>query len=131
MNAKVNGVHTSSAGLSLALPWPPSANRLWRSPNSGPLRGRHLLSPEARRYKDNAQTILEALEVAPIPGPVSVDMVAHPPNRRRRDLDNLIKIVLDSLKGRAFGDDSNVVRLSIERGAVEPGGRIRVCVRAA
>ena len=117
--------------VELALPWPPSTNRLWRCPTSGKLRGRHLLSTEARRYKDNARHALEAQDVEPLPGHVAVDMVAHPPDRRRRDLDNIIKIILDSLKGRAFGDDSNVVRLSIERGAVEPGGRIRVCVRAA
>ena len=52
--------------LALALPWPPSANRLWRSPNKGPLRGRHLLSPEARRYKDNAHILMEALDKADI-----------------------------------------------------------------
>ena len=121
----------AGAEVVLALPWPPSANRLWRSPNKGPLRGRHLLSPEARRYKDNAHIIVDALEVSPLPGRVSVDMTAHPPDRRRRDLDNLVKIVLDSLKGRVFGDDSAIDRLSIERGPVEPGGIIRVRIRPA
>ena len=115
-----------ASGLALALPWPPSANRLWRSPNSGPLRGRHLLSEAGRRYKSNARAILDALNLDPIPGRVAVDMVAHPPDRRRRDLDNLLKIVLDSLKGAAFGDDHLIDRLSIERGEVEPGGLIRV-----
>ena len=124
-----DGDRNAGAEVLLALPWPPSANRLWRSPNKGPLRGRHLLSPEARQYKNKAHVILEALEVEPIPGRVAVDMTAHPPDRRRRDLDNLIKIILDSLKGRAFGDDSNVVDLHIRQGAVEPGGLIRVRVR--
>lgn len=118
-------------GLSLALPWPPSTNRLWRCPTSGMLRGRHLLSPEARRYKENAALILKDLDAEPIPGHVAVDMVAHPPDRRRRDLDNIIKIILDSLKGRAFGDDSNVVDLHIRRGEVEPGGMVKVHVRPA
>ena len=122
---------TEADEIALALPWPPSTNRLWRCPTSGPLRGRHLLSPEARQYKDNAQTILDALDVEPIPGHVAVDMVAHPPDRRRRDLDNIIKIILDSLKGRAFGDDSNVVDIHIRRGDVEQGGMVKVQVRPA
>ena len=116
----------AGAELALALPWPPSANMLWRSPNRGPLRGRHLLSPAARRYKDNTRAILDALNLDPIPGRVAVALVAHPPDRRRRDLDNLVKIVLDSLKGAAFGDDHLIDRISIERGDVEPGGLIRV-----
>ena len=50
---------------------------------------------------------------------------------RIRDLDNIIKIILDCLKGRVFGDDSNVVDLRIRKGAVEPGGMVKVQVRPA
>ena len=115
-----------AAALALALPWPPSANRIWRNYQSGKKRGFPRLTTAARNYKDSVQLILDALNLDPIPGRVAVDMVAHPPDRRRRDLDNLLKIVLDSLKGAAFGDDHLIDRLSIERGEVEPGGIIRV-----
>lgn len=116
-------------GLHLALPWPPSGNKLWRSPNSGPLRGRTLLSAEARQYKSKVQTIVDLLDCEPVSGRVFVSMTACPPDRRRRDLDNLLKIILDSLKGAAFGDDSLVDRLLIERGPVEAGGLVRVSIR--
>jgi crossover junction endodeoxyribonuclease RusA len=42
------------------------------------------------------------------------------------DLDNLAKAILDSLKGYAFHDDSQVQRLLVER---HPGERERITVR--
>lgn len=97
--------------------WPPSANRLWRLPTRGPLRGRALLSKEARQYK--AEIEMEwrkAGDAPPHKGPIVAQMYAFPPDRRRRDLDNTIKIALDCLKGQAYDDDSQIVALSIERG---------------
>lgn len=43
------------------------------------------------------------------------------------DLDNLAKAILDSIKGHAFHDDSQVARLLVER---RPGERERITVRA-
>ena len=43
------------------------------------------------------------------------------------DLDNLAKAILDSIKGHAFHDDSQVARLLVERRA---GDRERITVRA-
>ena len=120
---------TEPLEIAVALPWPPSTNHLWRFPTKGLLRGRALLTARAREYKANARAIIEALELEPIAGRVEVALVAYPPNRLRRDLDNLVKIVLDSLKGAAFGDDSEVYRLCIERGPVEKGGLIRAYIR--
>jgi len=42
------------------------------------------------------------------------------------DLDNLAKAILDSIKGHAFHDDSQVARLLVER---RQGGRERISVR--
>jgi len=42
------------------------------------------------------------------------------------DLDNLAKAILDSIKGHAFHDDSQVARLLVQR---QQGGRERITVR--
>ncbi len=112
------------------LPWPPSTNRLYRSPRSGPLAGRTLLSAEARVYKKQAAAVLFDAAGLP-PGKVGVRIVAHPPDRRRRDLDNLVKIILDCCKDTLFGDDSEIDHLTIERGELDrPEGSIMVEVWA-
>jgi len=52
-----------------------------------------------------------------------------PPDRRRRDLDNLQKALLDALAhGGAYHDDSQIARLTIQRRHVVPAGKVRVRV---
>lgn len=53
-----------------------------------------------------------------------VAITAFPPDRRTRDLDNLLKPLLDAMQhARLFTDDSQIDRLLIERGNVigKPG----------
>lgn len=89
----------------LTLPYPPSANRYWRT-----VGGRVLVSAEAREYKRRTGWEALARGAAPVAGPVMVTLRVYRP-RRRGDLDNAIKILLDSLCGIAFEDDSQVVEL--------------------
>jgi crossover junction endodeoxyribonuclease RusA len=52
-----------------------------------------------------------------------VDVIVHPPDRRRRDVDNCLKSLLDALQhGGAYQDDSQIVRLSIEKRKPIKGG---------
>ncbi|HAC91237.1 MAG TPA: hypothetical protein DCF63_11500 [Planctomycetaceae bacterium] len=53
-----------------------------------------------------------------------------PPDRRRRDIDNVQKALLDALQhGGAYLDDSQIVRLSIEKGLPVEGGKTIVQIR--
>ena len=57
-------------------------------------------------------------------------MLVFPPDRRRRDIDNLPKAVLDSLEfAGVFENDSQVDRLLVLRQGVEaPAGRIELLI---
>jgi Holliday junction resolvase RusA-like endonuclease len=52
-------------------------------------------------------------------GPVELEVVCYFSDRRRRDLDNVLKAVADALNGVAYGDDSQIVRAEVRR---EEGG---------
>ena len=66
----------------------------------------------------------------PLGGALVVDITIHPPDRRRRDIDNVQKALLDALQhGGAYGDDSQIVRLTIEKGAPLDGGKTLVQIR--
>ena len=56
-------------------------------------------------------------------GPVGVTMVFQMPTRRRVDLDNLCKAVMDALNGKAWNDDGQVMALGARKvlGCDEPG----------
>jgi crossover junction endodeoxyribonuclease RusA len=59
-----------------------------------------------------------------------VTVEACPPDRRKRDADNLLKGLLDALQhGGAFPDDSRIVWLLIYRRQVTSGGRVVVTIR--
>jgi len=94
-----------------------------------------LISREGRRFRQRVCAILTVSGVRPLEGPLSVQIEVDPPDNRWRDIDNVQKALLLSLQhGGAYRDDSQIVRLAIEkRGAVERGrtivriGRLGAC----
>lgn len=117
--------------IEFALPWPPSLNSYYRSLRSGPLAGRVLISEDGRRYcKDARENIREQIGDQRITdGRLSVVIVAKPPDRRARDLDNLLKSLLDAIHhAGVIRDDSDIDSLHIIRGDVFPGGIVKITV---
>lgn len=113
--------------IEFALPWPPSVNHYWRN-----FRGRMVIGARGRAYRKAA---IEAISDQAVPtdgigGPLKVELVAFPPDRRRRDLDNLQKALLDSVVAAGvIEDDSHIDDLRVVRGAVFPGGKVEVVIR--
>ncbi len=113
--------------LQLELPYPPSINHYWRRVGA-----RTLISRGGRAFRQAVCSILAACGVRPIVGPLVVDVTVFPPDKRRRDIDNVQKALLDALQhGGAYHDDNQIVRLSIERGDPVEGGKTIVSIREA
>lgn len=105
--------------IELELPYPPSANHYYR--RVGP---RTLISREGRRFRERVCLLLAATGVRPLRGPLRIEISIYPPDRRKRDVDNAIKAINDSLEhGGAFEDDSQIEDLRIRRRRPVPGGR--------
>lgn len=94
--------------------------------------GKTLLSAEGRRYRGVVSRIVGAARARHgWACPVDVRVVAYPPDRRRRDLDNILKATLDALQyAGVFEDDSQVDALAILRGERTEGGQLTVRVVA-
>ena len=100
----------------LNLPYPPSANRYWRHLSRGPMAGRTLLSAQAREYRIEVAAECQARGLLRREDEVQVTIVLTAPDRRRRDIDNPVKPLLDALThAGAWLDDSQVARLVVER----------------
>lgn len=109
----------------LTLPWPPSVNDYWKPARQGGMR----ISTEGKAYRVNVEAVVfdELRGWETMTGRLRVRITATMPDRRQRDLDNLLKATLDALERcRVFVNDSQVDYLSIERGAVEAPGHIVV-----
>lgn len=117
--------------MNLTLPWPPSANSYWRHPTKGALAGRHLISQEGRAYREAValNVIDQKGRVAALACPLAVEIEVFMPDRRRRDLDNLLKALLDSLThAGVWMDDSQIHDLRIKR-APTIAGMVKVQIQ--
>jgi len=87
------------------LPFPPSSNRYWRNVN-----GRMVKSAAARQYQVAAGSAARAAGTEALQGPVGLELRFYRP-QRRGDLDNRIKVLLDSLQGILYADDGQVTEI--------------------
>ncbi len=105
----------------MTLPYPPSINHYWRRVGH-----RTLISREGRTFRRNVCALLGG-GGPPTAGRIALAMDAFPPDRRRRDLDNLPKAVLDSLAhAGVYEDDSQIDLLIIRRRETTPGGKLEI-----
>jgi crossover junction endodeoxyribonuclease RusA len=106
----------------LTLPYPPSTNHLYAT-----VRGRRVLSREGCQYKELAALLAIQHGLRPVDGEVVVTLRVYRP-RRAGDLDNSLKAVLDSVKGLAWHDDSQVKRIEAERFEDKVNPRVEMIV---
>mgnify|MGYP001168743823 FL=1 len=111
--------------VELELPYPPSVNHYWRRVGA-----RTLISRGGRAFRTAVCSLLAARRVRPLEGALEIEIRVHPPDRRRRDVDNVQKALLDAMQhGGAYLDDSQIVRLTIEKGEPFAGGKTIVRLR--
>ena len=110
--------------IEITLPWPPSVNTYWRTFN-----GRMIISAKGREYRKSvAEQVAEQDSAKQYAGKMRVEIEAWRPDNRRRDLDNLLKAVLDGCThAGVWEDDSNIVDLRIYW-AENIGGMLKVKV---
>jgi crossover junction endodeoxyribonuclease RusA len=111
----------------VTLPIPPSVNALWRT-----WRGRVHRSKTYAAWREAAGWELAIQRPARIPGPVTVTIAAGRPDRRKRDVDNLPKAILDLLQAhQVIADDSQVMKITTGWDSTVPAGTVRVTVESA
>jgi crossover junction endodeoxyribonuclease RusA len=115
--------------IDITLPWPPTVNTYWlRRPDGKGVR----VSAEGVSFREHCQWQAMAQKAnIGMAGPLVVHITAHMPDKRRRDLDNILKALLDGLThSGVWGDDSQVVDLRIVK-APTLGGMVKVNISEA
>ena len=108
--------------IKLDLPYPPSANHTYSYAH-----GRPVLTQDARAYRHAVRKIIASQRLKPFMGPLAIRIEINPPDKRRRDCDNVQKSVLDAMQlGGLFWDDSQVLWLLTIKLDSKPLGLISV-----
>jgi crossover junction endodeoxyribonuclease RusA len=107
------------------LPYPPTINTYYRAFNN-----RIILSAAGREYKKLVKNhvILQGLQ--PLKdSKLKITMRLHPRDKRKIDIDNRIKAVLDALENAGlFNDDFQIDELIIRRGVPIKDGKLYVLI---
>ncbi len=112
------------AAQSVILPLPPSVNHYLVSTG----RGGRALTEEARNWIAAADIAIMHAHLVRYAGPVAVTLHVYR-ERKAGDLDNRVKLTLDSLNGHAWGDDAQVVEIHAYRHDDAANPRVEVEIR--
>lgn len=112
----------------LLLPYPISANRYWRV-----YRGHVVQSRDAGLYRRDVIKLAKAAGIEVVRGDIEVKVTLRPKMtksgaeyKKRLDLDNCLKVVLDCLNGVMYEDDSQIVAISTCIGEGLPLGGVDI-----
>ena len=99
------------------LPYPPSVNRYWRHN-----RGITHISAEGRLYRKKVHESKLIQKINKFTGELKLEIDIYPPDKRKRDIDNICKAVLDSLEHAGIYDnDYQIAELILRRHAANDG----------
>jgi crossover junction endodeoxyribonuclease RusA len=110
----------------IRLPWPPSVNHYLKKTSKSVRR-----SPKTVKYLNAVWYIVKKEKVESFGNsPLSVSIHAYPPDRKKRDLDNIAKVPLDALeRAGVYLNDHQVEQLSLYKMNPKKGGEIIVTIR--
>ena len=110
--------------IQLELPYPPSVNHYW-----GVSGKRRFIGKRGQEFRQAvAEACLEA-GVEALDGRLSVHIALFPPDRRKRDVDNVLTSLLDACEhAGCFENDNQIDELHIVRNEVRAGGACTILI---
>lgn len=107
--------------ITMRLDYPPSVNKYWFQRN-----GYRTLTPKARAYREAASKYQHS---RPMTRRIAILIEATMPDRRRRDIDNILKPILDAIThADIWVDDEQIDKLTITRIGVESPGCVDIYI---
>ena len=106
--------------IQLELPYPPSVNSYWRANGH-----RRYISKEGVAFTNEVSLIVKTQKPKTFGDKqVAISVMIHPRSKRKFDLDNTLKAILDALmKAGMYDDDSQIEYIEIARGEAVDGGK--------
>jgi crossover junction endodeoxyribonuclease RusA len=108
--------------VKLTLPYPVSANRYWTVVR---IAGHCAITKtkRARQYQEEVGWIARRAGCNPTLEPLQMKVKVYARDRRKFDIDNVLKVLGDAMNGIIYYDDTQIVRIEAEK--FEPDGNPR------
>ncbi len=103
--------------LSATLPWPPTINHYWISRVVGK-RVMVCIGAKGKAFRQAVKdlTVEDAELFFSEKTKLEISIFAYPPDKRKRDLDNILKALLDALQHAGiYADDNQIDKLTVIR----------------
>lgn len=119
--------------MNFDIPYPPSTNKVWRTSTVNGVRRtyltEHVCIYRHKVYEAVRQQFKHMKDNAQITEPLYIQIYAYPPDKRTRDLDNILKCTFDALTyAGVWLDDGLVDALSVHRCDVCKGGKLSITI---
>lgn len=105
--------------LRYELPYPPSVNNYWHASGK-----RRYISPAGKKFTEEVFAVVKSQGSTSFgDASLGISVMIHPRSKRKFDLDNTLKAILDALmKANVYDDDSQFEYIEIARGEPKDGG---------
>lgn len=113
--------------IQLELFCPPSINNYYGRRKTGGV----YIKAAGVKYRQDVALIVRHAGIEPLEGDLIMEIDFYPPDRRRRDWDNILKCLCDSLESDekrqycgAYYNDNQIVKGTVEKFAPVKGGKV-------
>ena len=113
--------------IEIHLPWPPTVNHYYTHTKNGVY-----VSKKGKEYRGIVETYIyeQIYRKLELQENLMVYCVLYPPDKRKRDLDNYMKSLLDALTNAGlWQDDSLIDQLFVFRGTIMKHGKIVMYIK--
>ena len=112
----------------ISIDWPPSVNHYWERGKNG----RMFIGKRGIAFRKSVKLAVMQIigNSEPLTCHLSCRIMAYPPDKRRRDIDNILKATLDALeKSGVYKDDSQIKDLRIIMNEPVRSGRLEIAIK--
>lgn len=110
--------------LRFTMPYPPSINHYYLRTSSGVI-----IAPRGKKYRHDVCLLLSKYRGICDNRRLGMTINVFPPDKRKRDIDNILKVSIDSMQyAKVFKDDNQIDMLSVIRRDVVKNGELAVWI---
>lgn len=110
--------------IQLQLPYPPSVNHYW-----GQAGNHRFIGKKGKEFRAQVMDAVNEAGIQPLEGRLAVHIALFPPDRRKRDIDNVLKSLLDACEhAGCYENDSQIDELHITRRDLIKGGACTIII---